>query len=454
MKKNTQQDYSYSTGVGLNVEVVCNISAHKQEPLWMLERRLKALDYFLKQPMPSWGPNLSALKMDDIHYYITSVKRPQRTWADVPDQIHNTFEHLGVPQSERAHLAGLGAQYESEMVYHNLKDEWKKQGIIFLDTDSALREYPDLFKEYFGSVVPYQDNIFAALNTAVWSGGSFIYIPKGVKLEQALQTYFRIDAERMGQFERTLIIVEDDAAVHYIEGCTAPLYKTTSLHSAVVEIIAKPRSHVRYSTIQNWSKNVFNLVTKRAIAHEDAVVQWVDGNIGSNVTMKYPCVVLQGQGAKAEIMSVAIASAPTQVQDSGGKAIHRAPYTSSRIISKSMSSHGGRSSYRGVVHIAQQAHQSKSFVQCDALILDHESRSNTYPFIDVHNQSSSIAHEASVSKVNDEQIFYAMSRGLREQQARTIIVNGFIEPFVKELPLEFAVEINRLIDLEMEDSVG
>lgn len=454
MKKNNKQDYIYSTGVGLNIDVVCAISAQKQEPLWMLEHRLKALDHFVKQPMPSWGPDLSALKMDDIHYYIKSVKQAQRTWEDVPEDIHTTFQHLGVPQSERAHLAGLGAQYESEMVYHNLKDEWKKLGVIFLDTDSALKQHPDLFKEYFGTVVPYHDNVFAALNTAVWSGGSFIYIPKGVHLEQALQTYFRIDAERMGQFERTLIIVEDDAAVHYIEGCTAPLYKTTSLHSAVVEIIARSRSRVRYSTIQNWSKNVFNLVTKRAVAEENALVEWVDGNMGSCITMKYPCVVLKGTGAKAEIVSVAMASSAEQIQDSGGKAIHCAPHTTSRIISKSLSSHGGRASYRGVIHIAPEAHHSTSFVQCDALILDQQSRSDTYPLINVNNKSSAVAHEASVSKVSDDQVFYAMSRGLNEQRARTMIVNGFIEPFVKELPMEFAVEMNRLIDLEMEKSVG
>lgn len=450
----TKKDYSYSTGVGLNVEVVCQISAHKQEPLWMLEHRLKALDYFFKQPRPSWGPDLSALKMDDIHYYIKSVKQAERTWADVPDQIHDTFERLGVPQSERSHLAGLGAQYESEMVYHNLKDEWKKQGIIFLDTDSALKEHPDLFKEYFGSVVPYNDNVFAALNTAVWSGGSFIYIPKGVKLEQALQTYFRIDAERMGQFERTLIIVEDDAAVHYIEGCTAPLYKSVSLHSAVVEIIARPRSRVRYSTIQNWSKNVFNLVTKRAVADEQAVVEWVDGNIGSSITMKYPCVVLKGTGAKAEILSVAMASSAGQIQDSGGKAIHLASDTSSRIVSKSMSSHGGQASYRGVIHIGRTAKNCKSFVQCDALILDKDSRADAYPCISVAHKQAHVAHEASVSKMSDDQLFYVTSRGVKPAVAKAMIVNGFIEPFVKELPMEFAVELNRLIELEMEGSVG
>lgn len=451
MKKNT---YHYSTGFGLSIDVVCQISAHKQEPLWMLEHRLKALEHFQKQSMPSWGPDLSALKMHDIQYYLTSTKQPERTWADVPDSIHETFHHLGVPQGERAYLAGLGAQYESEMVYHNLKEAWQKLGVIFLDTDSALKQYPDLFQSYFGTVVPYHDNVFAALNTAVWSGGSFIYVPKEVKLDQALQTYFRIDAERMGQFERTLIIVEDDAAVHYIEGCTAPLYKTTSLHSAVVEIIAKPRAHVRYSTIQNWSKNVFNLVTKRAVAHENAIVEWIDGNIGSGITMKYPCVLLKEPGAKAEIVSIAIASSAGQIQDSGGKAIHCAPLTNSRIISKSLSSHGGRASYRGIIHVAQEAANSKSLVQCDALILDAQSRADAYPTIKVNNTTSSVAHEASVSKMSDEQLFYAMSRGLSKQQAQTTIVNGFIEPFVKELPMEFAVEINRLIDLEMEHGIG
>jgi Fe-S cluster assembly protein SufB len=420
----------------------------------MLERRLQALHYFEQQPMPTWGADLSNLNIRDLHYYIKPVEQPQRTWQDVPEDIKATFDHLGVPQAERGYLAGLGAQYESEMVYHHLKQQWQEQGIIFLDTDSALKQYPDLFEQYFGTVVSYHDNKFAALNMATWSGGSFIYIPKGIKVTDPLQTYFRINAEQMGQFERTLIIVEENSSMHYIEGCTAPLYKTASLHSAVVEIIAKKNSRMRYSTIQNWSKNVYNLVTKRAVAHENAVVEWVDGNVGSGVTMKYPCVILQGQGSRAEIMSIAMASSAGQVQDSGGKVIHRAPQTRSRIIAKSMSSHGGRTSYRGIVYVDQQAHASVSVVQCDALMLDDQSRSDTYPIIKVNNKQSRVAHEASVRNIDDEAIFYMMSRGLDSVTARSMIVNGFIEPFTKELPLEFAVEMNRLIEHEMEGSIG
>lgn len=448
------EKYEYKSTIGLNEEIVCEISAKKNEPLWMLELRLKALEHFMNRPTPSWGADLSSLNVDDIYYYIKPVKHQERSWDDVPKEIKNTFDKLGVPESERQHLAGLGAQYESEVVYHNLKKEWEDQGVIFLDTDSGLREHEELFKEYFGTIIPFEDNKFAALNTAVWSGGSFIYVPKGVQVTVPLQTYFRINAEKMGQFERTLIIADEGSLVNYVEGCTAPNYVTSSLHSAVVEIIAKKGARVRYSTIQNWSKNVFNLVTKRAIAYEDAIVEWIDGNLGSGVTMKYPAVVLAGERARAEILSIALASAQGQVQDAGGKVIHLAPNTHSRIISKSISTKGGRASYRGLVKVAKNAHNAKSFVQCDALILDGDSRSDTYPRIDINNNSAEIGHEASVSKIGDDQMFYMTSRGINEIQARTMIVNGFIEPFVKELPMEYALEMNRLIEMEMEGSVG
>lgn len=448
------EKYEFKSQIGLNAEVVCDISARKQEPLWMLDRRLAALQKYTEMPMQSWGADLSSLNTDDIYYYIKPIKNQEKSWDDVPQDIKRTFDRLGVPEGEKKYLAGLGAQYESEVVYHNLKKEWEELGVVFLDTDSGLKQYPDLFEEYFGTVIPFSDNKFAALNTAVWSGGSFIYIPKNVHVTVPLQTYFRINAEKMGQFERTLIIADEGSFVHYIEGCTAPNYVSSSLHSAVVEIIAKKGARVRYSTIQNWSKNVFNLVTKRAIAHESAVVEWVDGNLGSKVTMKYPAVVLAGEHARAEILSIALASSPEQVQDAGGKVIHLAPNTHSRIISKSISSKGGRSSYRGLVKVSKNADNCKSFVQCDALILDQYSRSDTYPTLAINNNSVDIGHEASVSKVSDDQIFYLMSRGISELQARTMIVNGFIEPFVKELPLEYAVEMNRLIELEMEGSVG
>lgn len=448
------EDYIYKSEKGLNAEVVASISARKKEPQWMLDFRLQALEFFEQRPMQKWGPDLRPLNIQDIYYYIKPVTQQTRSWDEVPDTIKNTFDRLGVPEAERKHLAGMGAQYESEVVYHNLKEEWERQGVVFLDTDSGLREFPEIFKKYFGSVIPQNDNKFAALNSAVWSGGSFVYIPKGVKLDMPLQTYFRINAESMGQFERTLIIAEEESFVHYIEGCTAPVYNTNSLHAAVVEIVAKKGSRVRYSTIQNWSQDVYNLVTKRAHAYKNSLVEWIDGNLGSGVTMKYPCVVLKEPGARAEVLSIAMAARPGQIQDSGAKAIHEAPQTSSRIISKSISKNGGRCSYRGVLKVAPGAHGCKSFVQCDALILDSASKSDTYPYIDIAESDTDIGHEARVSRIGDEQLFYLMSRGLSEDDARAVIVNGFIEPFVKELPMEYALEMNRLIELEMEGSIG
>jgi Fe-S cluster assembly protein SufB len=448
------ENYEFKSELGLNEEIVCDISARKNEPLWMLELRLKGLKNFTERPMQKWGPDLAALDHNDIHYYVKPAKQQFENWDEVPSDIKNTFDRLGVPESEKKHLAGLGAQYESEVVYHNLKQEWVSQGVIFLDTDTGLREYPELFQKYFNTIIPFNDNKFAALNTAVWSGGSFIYIPKGVHVTAPLQTYFRINAEKMGQFERTLIIADEGSTVTYIEGCTAPSYKASSLHSAVVEIVALPGSRVRYYTIQNWSRNVFNLVTKRAFAYKDATVEWIDANLGSGVTMKYPAVVLKEEGARAEILSIAMASTPGQIQDSGGKAIHEAPRTSSRIIAKSISGNSGRGSYRGVVKVLAGAEECKSYVQCDALILDDRSRSDTYPYIDIQENNVEIGHEASVSRVGDDQLFYLMSRGLDQNAARTMIVNGFIEPFVKQLPMEFAVEMNRLIELEMEGSIG
>lgn len=450
----TPERYSYKSEKGLNREIVIDISRRKNEPQWMCDYRLEALGYFESRPLPSWGPDLSELDTNDIYYYIKPIEGQFSSWDEVPQDIKQTFDKLGVPESEKKVLAGLGAQYESEVVYHNLRQEWVDKGVIFLDTDSGLQQYPELFKKYFGTVIPANDNKFAALNSAVWSGGSFIYIPKGVHVTAPLQTYFRINAQQMGQFERTLIIADEGSFVHYIEGCTAPTYSASSLHSAVVEVIALPGARVRYSTIQNWSSSVYNLVTKRAVAYRDACVEWVDGNLGSGITMKYPAVILKEPGARADILSVALASRPGQIQDAGAKAIHLAPYTSSTIISKSLSSNGGRSSYRGLVSFAPGAHHCRSAVECDALLLDEHSRSDTYPTVKNYSSSSSVSHEATVSKVSDSQLFYLMSRGLSETAARTLIVNGFIEPFVKELPLEYAVEMNRLIALEMEGSIG
>ena len=440
---------------GLSRTLVEQISEKKEEPAWMLEFRLRALDIFLAKPMPKWGNTglLDAIDFDNIYYYLKPVDEQGRSWDDVPEDIKNTFERLGIPEAERKFLAGVSAQYESEVVYHSLKEEVEKQGVIFLDMDSGLREYEDIVKKYFSTLIPAADNKFAALNSAVWSGGSFVYVPPGVEVSIPLQAYFRINAENMGQFERTLIIADEGSRVHYIEGCTAPTYVSDSLHSAVVELIAMPGSHLRYTTIQNWSKNVYNLVTKRAVAHEGATVEWVDGNLGSKLTMKFPCVYLVGERAHGEILSVAFANSE-QHQDAGAKIYHAAPNTSSRITSKSISKAGGRASYRGMVKVYPGAKNSKVHVECDALLMDKESRSDTYPTMEIAEEQVQVEHEARVSKIGDEQLFYLMSRGLTEEEALVMVVNGFIEPFVKELPMEYAVELNRLIQLEMEGSVG
>ncbi len=444
----------FKTRKGLDHSVVDQISDHKNEPDWMREFRHKSLDIFLSKPMPNWGgPALHELNFDDIYYYFKPVTDKGKTWEDVPQDIKKTFDRLGIPEAERTVLAGVGAQYESEVVYHSLKEEWEKQGVVFFDTDTALREVPDLLKEYWATVIPPSDNKFAALNSAVWSGGSFIYIPKGVKVEVPLQAYFRINAENMGQFERTLIIIDEDSYGHYIEGCTAPQYSSNSLHAAVVEIIVKKGARFRYSTIQNWSHNVYNLVTKRAMAYEGATMEWVDGNLGSKLTMKYPAVYLVGQGAHAEVLSVAFAK-DGQHQDAGAKVVHAAPETTSRIISKSISKGAGRASYRGLCKVYPGAVNARSSVECDALLLNSNSQTDTYPYIEIEEKQSSIGHEASVSKISDEQLFYLMSRGLSEEEASAMIVRGFIEPISKELPVEYAVELNRLIELEMEGGVG
>jgi Fe-S cluster assembly protein SufB len=448
-----EENYVFKSRKGLDHEIVDEISWMKREPDWMRAQRHKALDIFYRKPVPTWGGDLSKLDYDDIYYYIKPVEQQGRSWDDVPDGIKRTFDRLGIPEAERKFLAGAGAQYESEAVYHSLKEEWERQGVVFVDSDTGLREYEEVYKEYFGTVVPAADNKYAALNTAVWSGGSFVYVPKGVKVEVPLQAYFRINAQNMGQFERTLIIADEGAQVHYIEGCTAPTYSTDSFHSGVIEIIVKKGARVRYTTIQNWSHNVYNLVTQRALAYEDAVMEWVDGNLGSKLTMKYPSVYMMGKGARAEILSIAFANAG-QHQDAGGKAIHGAPHTSSSITSKSISKSGGRAAYRGLVKAYKGASGVKSNVVCDALILDEQSRSDTYPVMEIDENDASISHEATVSKISDEQLFYLQSRGIPEAQAMLMIVNGFIEPVVKELPMEYAVELNRLIQLEMEGSVG
>jgi Fe-S cluster assembly protein SufB len=448
-----EEDYVFKSGRGLTRATVEEISTMKDEPDWMRDFRLKALEHFQKRPMPNWGADLSGIDFDDIFYYIRPAEKQGKTWEEVPEYIKNTFEKLGIPEAERKFLAGVGAQYESEVIYHSLREDLEKQGVIFLDMDSGVREHPELVKKYFGTIIPYNDNKFAALNSAVWSGGSFIYVPPGVRIDVPLQAYFRINAENMGQFERTLIIVDKDAYVHYVEGCTAPTYTTNSLHSAVVEIVVLEGGRCRYTTIQNWSKNVYNLVTKRAAAYKNATMEWVDGNLGSKVTMKYPAVWLMEEGARGEILSVAFAS-DGQHQDAGGKVVHVAPRTSSQIISKSISKGTGRSSYRGLVKVYKGAEDVRSNVVCDALLLDETSKTDTYPYIEVEEERASIGHEATVSKVADEQIFYLMSRGLSEDEAMSMIVNGFIEPIAKELPLEYAVELNRLIQLEMEGSVG
>src|SRR5438445_1983535 len=420
----------------------------------MFERRLKALSIFDKKPMPNWGSDLSDIDFDNIKYFVRSTEKQAESWEDLPDDIKNTYDRLGIPEAEKQRLvAGVAAQYESEVVYHKIREDLEEQGVIFLDTDTGLREQEELFKEYFGTVIPVGDNKFAALNTSVWSGGSFIYIPKGVHVEIPLQAYFRINTENMGQFERTLIIVDEGAYVHYVEGCTAPIYSSDSLHSAVVEIIVKKNARCRYTTIQNWSNNASNLVTKRTLAHEGATMEWVDGNIGSKVTMKYPAVWMVGEHAKGEVLSIAFAG-EGQHQDAGAKMVHAAPYTSSTIISKSVARGGGRTSYRGLVRVNKGAHHSASTVQCDALLVDTISRSDTYPYVDVREDDVSMGHEATVSKVSDDQLFYLMSRGLSEDEAMAMIVRGFIEPIAKELPMEYALELNRLIELQMEGAVG
>ncbi len=443
----------YQSPKGLNDEVIRQISARKQEPAWMLEYRLAAFEVYKKKPLPSWGADLSGIDFGNIHYYIQPQDKPKKSWEEVPQEIKDTFDKLGIPEAERKFLAGTGAQFESEVVYHSLHESLEKQGVIFESTDLALQKYSELFKEYFGTVVPMTDNKFAALNAAVWSGGSFIYIPKGVHVELPLQAYFRINAENMGQFERTLIIADEGSSVHYVEGCTAPTYSTDSLHSAVVEILVKKGARVQYTTIQNWSGNVYNLVTKRALAYRDAEMFWLDCNLGSKVTMKYPAVILKEEGAKAEIQSLAFAG-KEQHQDAGGKVIHLAPHTSSTIVSKSISKGGGRSSYRGLVRVMKGAKGVKSRVVCDALLLDTESRSDTYPTMSIHEQDVSIAHEATVAKIGEDELFYLMTRGFSEEEAASLIVNGFALPIVRKLPMEYAVELNRLIAMEMEGSVG
>ncbi len=440
---------------GLSEEVVREISKLKEEPGWMTELRVKAYNHFVNRPMPKWG-NTSALgeiDFDSICYYLRSSEATEKDWDDVPEEIRNTFDRLGIPEAEQKWLSGVTAQYESEAVYHSIREDLEKQGVIFLDMDSGLKEYPDLVKKWFCSVVPLTDNKFSALNTAVWSGGSFIYVPKGVHVEMPVQAYFRINAKNMGQFERTLIIADEGSSIHYVEGCTAPSYSTDSLHSAVVELIALPGAHIRYSTVQNWSSNVYNLVTKRGIAHENAKIEWVDGNIGSKLTMKYPAVILKGEGAHAEVISVAY-SGDGQHQDAGAKIHHLASNTTSKILSKSISKNGGRGTYRGQVTVSPKAENCKLNVVCDALILDEESRSDTYPTMEVANPTARCEHEASVSKVSDDQLFYLMSRGHSEEEALAMIVNGFFEPFTRELPMEYAVELNQLMALEMEGSIG
>jgi Fe-S cluster assembly protein SufB len=447
------EDYFFKSGRGLSPELVAAISEHKNEPDWMRKFRLKSLEYFLARPLPTWGGDVTGIDFDNIFYYIRPTEKQAKSWEDLPSDIKDTWDKLGIPEAEKKYLAGVGAQYESEVVYHKLKEDLEAQGVLFLDMDSGLREHEELVKQYFGTIIPQNDNKFAALNSAVWSGGSFIYVPPGVKVEMPLQAYFRINAENMGQFERTLIIVDEGAFVHYVEGCTAPIYSSDSLHSAVVEIIVKPGARCRYTTIQNWSNNVYNLVTKRAVAYENATMEWVDGNLGSKLTMKYPAIWLLGEGAHGEVLSIAFAG-DGQHQDAGGKAVHVAPNTTSVITSKSISKNGGRAGYRGLLEVAKGATGSKSKVVCDALILDEDSRSDTYPYMKIDEDNVDIGHEATVSKIGEEQLFYLMSRGLTETEASAMIVSGFVEPITKELPLEYAVEMNRLIQLQMEGSVG
>jgi Fe-S cluster assembly protein SufB len=445
--------YAYKAPKGLTRQIVEQISEYKDEPQWMRDFRLKALDHFESRPTPNWGGDLEQIDFDDIHYFVRASDRAERDWDDVPEDIKNTFDRLGIPEAERKFLAGVGAQYESEVVYHQVNEQLEKQGVIFLDMDTALREHEELVREYWATIIPANDNKLAALNSAVWSGGSFVYVPKGVKVEMPLQAYFRINTENMGQFERTLIIAEEGSDIHYIEGCTAPVYSTDSLHSAVVEIICKPGSRVRYTTVQNWSQNVYNLVTKRAVAQEGATMEWVDCNLGSKLTMKYPSIYLTGERAHGEVLSIAFAG-NGQHQDAGAKIVHAAPKTTSSIFSKSISKDGGRSTYRGLLEVADGASETRSKVVCDALLLDEDSRSDTYPTIRIDENDADIGHEATVSKVGDDMLFYLQSRGLSEEEASKMIVNGFIEPVTKELPMEYAVELNRLIELQMEGSIG
>jgi Fe-S cluster assembly protein SufB len=443
----------FKSGKGLNREVVEQISAMKEEPQWMLEFRLRALEHFEKRPMPTWGGDLSNLNLDEIYFYTKPTEKEGRSWDDVPDTIKETFNRLGIPEAEQKFLSGVGAQYESEMVYHSIQEHLAEQGVIFKSIEQGLKDHPDLFREYFGTVIPIEDNKFAALNSAVWSGGSFVYIPPGVKVDLPLQAYFRINEADAGQFERTIIIVDEGAQAHYVEGCTAPIYTTDSFHSGVIEIIVKKNARMRYTTIQNWSNNMYNLVTQRAIVHEGGTMEWVDANLGSKLTMKYPSCYLVGERAHGEILSLAFA-AKGQHQDTGGKVIHIAPNTSSKITSKSISKDTGRASYRGLLKVQKGAFNSRSNVVCDALLLDPSSRSDTYPYIEIDEDDVSIGHEASVSKVGEEQLFYLMSRGLSEEEATSMVVSGFIEPLVKELPMEYAIEMNRLIQLQMEGSIG
>jgi len=447
------ENYAFKAKKGLSRDVVVNMSKMKAEPQWMTDYRLKALDIFYKKPMPTWGADLSTIDFDNIYYYVKPSQDHATSWDDVSPEVKRTFDKLGIPEAEQKFLAGVGAQYESEMVYHAVRKDLEEKGVIFLSMDEGLLQHPEMVKQYFGTIIPSTDNKFAALNSAVWSGGSFIYVPKGVKVEMPLQAYFRINSKNMGQFERTLIIVDEDAYVHYVEGCTAPTYSSDSLHSAVVEIIVKKGGRCRYTTIQNWSTNVYNLVTKRAAAYENATMEWVDGNLGSKITMKYPAIYLLEPGAHGEVLSIAFAGAGQQL-DAGGKVVHGAPYTTSKITSKSISKGGGRSSYRGLLKVYKGAHHSKSNVVCDALLIDDKSRSDTYPVIEIDEDEVTIGHEASVSKVGEDQLFYLMSRGLSQEQAASMVVGGFIEPLVKELPMEYAVELNRLVQLQMEGSIG
>ncbi len=446
-------EYKFKTKKGLSEDVVREISRIKGEPSWMLDKRLTAYRIFSEKPLPTWGADLSGIDFDDIYYYLRPTDKKGDTWDSVPEEIKRTFDKLGIPEAERKFFAGAEAQYDSEVVYHNIREDLQKQGVIFTDTDTAVKEYPTFMKKYFGNVIPPTDNKFAALNTAVWSGGSVIYVPKGVKITMPLQAYFRINAEKAGQFERTLIVADDGAEVTYLEGCTAPIYLSSSLHSAVVELVAHKNSHIRYITIQNWSKNVYNLVTQRAFAYENAHVEWFDGNIGSKTNMKYPSVYLKGEGAKGEILSIAVAG-DGQVQDSGGKILHLAPHTTSKIISKSVSSGTGVTTYRGLVYINEDAADVKSAVRCDALLLDDKSKTNTYPCMEIHRDDATITHEATVGKIGEEELFYLMSRGLSEEDAVATIVLGFIDPLAKALPLEYSIELRRLVKLDMSKSVG